>query len=160
MFYIFTLVRKKAYGVVFEDDPDTDQLLLFEDQEAIDTELFVDDTSEVTIATGSAGGSRIITATMQELYHHIDQGLSAAECTCHPRWHDQLNGITYFEIRNDALGVAGFNNDTVAYLKSMGYNATYEDLTGSTSHVVTRAQNGTITAASDPRKAAGRGAAY
>jgi hypothetical protein len=29
--------------MVFEDDPDTDQLLLFEDQEAIDTELFVDD---------------------------------------------------------------------------------------------------------------------
>ncbi|KAJ7870442.1 gamma-glutamyltranspeptidase [Mycena leptocephala] len=118
------------------------------------------ETGEVTIATGSAGGSRIITATMQELYHHIDQGLSAAECTRHPRWHDQLNGITYFEVRNDALGVAGFNNDTVAYLKSLGYNATYEDLTGSTSHVVTRAQNGTITAASDPRKAAGRGAAY
>ena len=33
--------------MVFEDDPDTDRLLLFEDQEAIDTELFVDDTSEV-----------------------------------------------------------------------------------------------------------------
>lgn len=28
------------------------------------------------MATGSAGGSRIITATLQELYHHIDQGLN------------------------------------------------------------------------------------
>jgi hypothetical protein len=34
-------------SMVFEDDPDTDQLLLFEDQETIDTELFVHDTSEV-----------------------------------------------------------------------------------------------------------------
>ncbi|KAJ7457876.1 gamma-glutamyltranspeptidase [Mycena latifolia] len=118
------------------------------------------ETGEVTIATGSAGGSRIITATMQELYHYIDQGLGAAECTAHGRWHDQLSGVTYFEIRNDALGVAGFSNATVAYLKGLGYNTTYEDLTGSTSHVVARAKDGTITAAADPRKAAGRGAAY
>ncbi|KAJ7693149.1 gamma-glutamyltranspeptidase [Mycena rosella] len=117
-------------------------------------------TGEVTIATGSAGGSRIITATLQELYHYIDQNLSPEECTRHARWHDQLSGVTMFEVRNDTLGVAGFNNDTVAYLKGLGYNVTYEDLTGSTSHVVARAKNGTITAASDPRKAAGRGAAY
>ncbi|KAJ6552579.1 gamma-glutamyltranspeptidase [Mycena vulgaris] len=118
------------------------------------------ETGEVTIATGSAGGSRIITATMQELHHFIDQGMGAAECTRHPRWHDQLGGLTYFEIKNDALGLAGFDNATVAYMKALGYNTTYEDLSGSTSHVVTRAKNGTITAAADPRKAAGRGAAY
>ncbi|KAJ7088865.1 gamma-glutamyltranspeptidase [Mycena belliarum] len=117
-------------------------------------------TGEVTIATGSAGGSRIITATLQQLHHYIDQGLGAAECTRHARWHDQLGGATLVEVRNDALGIAGFSNGTVAYLKGLGYNVTYEDLSGSTSHVVARAKNGTITAASDPRKAAGRGAAY
>jgi gamma-glutamyltranspeptidase/glutathione hydrolase len=56
------------------------------------------ETGEVTIATGSAGGSRIITATLQELYHYIDQGLTPEECTHHPRWHDQLGGVTYFEV--------------------------------------------------------------
>ncbi|KAJ7728322.1 gamma-glutamyltranspeptidase [Mycena metata] len=118
------------------------------------------ETGEITIATGSAGGSRIITATLQELHHYIDQGMTPAECTAHPRWHDQLSGVTYFEVGSAALGVQGFDNGTVAYLKGLGYNITYEDLTGSTSHVVARAKNGTITAASDPRKAAGRGAAY
>jgi hypothetical protein len=53
---------------VLEDDPDMDQLLLYGDQEAIDTDLFVDDTSEILeisalnwaeIAAGMSGdGSR------------------------------------------------------------------------------------------------------
>ncbi|KAJ6552577.1 gamma-glutamyltranspeptidase [Mycena vulgaris] len=94
------------------------------------------ETGEVTIVTGSAGGSRIITATMQELHHFIDQGIGAAECTRHPRWHDQLGGLAYFEIKNDALGIAGFDNATVTYMKALGYNTTYEDLSGSTSHAV------------------------
>jgi hypothetical protein len=36
-----------AASLKFEGDPYTDQLLLFEDQEEIDTELLMDDTSEV-----------------------------------------------------------------------------------------------------------------
>ena len=38
-------------------------------------------TGELLMATGSAGGSRIITTTLQELYHYIDQGLNATGCT-------------------------------------------------------------------------------
>lgn len=34
------------------------------------------ETGELIISTGSAGGSRIITATLQELWHHLDQGLN------------------------------------------------------------------------------------
>lgn len=33
------------------------------------------------MATGSAGGSQIITATIQQLHHFIDQGLNATEST-------------------------------------------------------------------------------
>lgn len=55
-------------------------------------------TGEITIATGSAGGSRIITATLQELYHYLDQKLTPEQCTHHPRWHDQLSGVTLFEV--------------------------------------------------------------
>jgi hypothetical protein len=44
---IYTAEELMVASILFKDDPDTDQLLLFEDQETIDTELFVDDTSEV-----------------------------------------------------------------------------------------------------------------
>lgn len=55
--------------------------------------------------------------------------------------------------------MAGFDNATVAYLKGRGYNVTYQDGSGSTSHVII-AENGGFTAASDPRKPAGLGLAY
>ncbi|KAM0745866.1 gamma-glutamyltranspeptidase [Meredithblackwellia eburnea MCA 4105] len=115
---------------------------------------------EILMATGSAGGSRIITATLQQLYHHLDQGLSANACAHHARWHDQLSGQTYFELPAPQLGLAGYNNATVAYLASLGYNTTYEDTTGSTSQILVRAQDGLLSAASDPRKAAGAGLVY
>lgn len=38
-------------------------------------------TGDFEMATGSAGGSQIITATIQQLYHFIDQGLNATEST-------------------------------------------------------------------------------
>ena len=37
------------------------------------------ETGEFVIATGSAGGSRIITATLQNLYHYLDQGMTPNE---------------------------------------------------------------------------------
>lgn len=121
-------------------------------------------TGRFTIATGSAGGSRIITATLQELHAYIDQGKNASACVHTPRWHDQLSGLTYFELPAPELGLKGFNNQTVAFIKSLGYNTTYQGESGSTSHVVARLQQGEdkgkFMAASDPRKAAGYGAAY
>ncbi|KAJ3716028.1 gamma-glutamyltranspeptidase [Lentinula raphanica] len=118
------------------------------------------ETGDIIIATGSAGGSRIITATLQHLYHHIDQGLNSTLCVHHSRWHDQLDGNTYFEIKSENVGIPGYDNSTVAYFRQMGYNITYEDTSGSTAHVVIRQPNGTIEAANDPRKAAGAGLAY
>ncbi|KAL8784917.1 MAG: hypothetical protein Q9195_008854 [Heterodermia aff. obscurata] len=43
---------------------------------------------------GSAGGSRIITATVQNLWHVLDQHLTSAEALARPRFHDQLNPNT------------------------------------------------------------------
>jgi gamma-glutamyltranspeptidase / glutathione hydrolase len=37
------------------------------------------ETGEFVIATGSAGGSRIITATLKNLYHYLDQGMTPNE---------------------------------------------------------------------------------
>lgn len=39
---------------------------------------------------GSAGGSRIITATIQNLWHVLDQGFSSIGALSEPRLHDQL----------------------------------------------------------------------
>lgn len=118
-------------------------------------------TGELIMATGSAGGSRIITATLQNLHHHLDRHMTAHESVHQSRWHDQLSGTTYFEIAAPNLGIAGFSNETVAYLEGMGYNVTYEDESGSTSHVIVRDPlTGMFEAANDPRKAAGAGVAY
>jgi gamma-glutamyltranspeptidase/glutathione hydrolase len=66
--------------------------------------------------------------------------------------------VTYTTL--GAVGIAGFSNATVAYLKGLGYNATYQDESGSTSHVIVQDKKGVFTAANDPRKAAGAGLAF
>ncbi|KAJ7069928.1 gamma-glutamyltranspeptidase [Mycena amicta] len=123
---------------------------------------------EFVMATGSAGGSLIITATLQNLHHHLDLGLSASESVFMPRWHDQLGTSTLFEgfgtanaAAGAALGIASFPNATIGYLAGLGYNISGESYTGSTSHVIVRyPKNGMFEAANDPRKAAGGGSAY
>ncbi|KDQ59696.1 hypothetical protein JAAARDRAFT_175189 [Jaapia argillacea MUCL 33604] len=117
-------------------------------------------TGEFTIATGSAGGSRIVTATLQNLHWYLDVGLQPAAAVNLARWHDQLTNVTYFEIAAPQLGMPGFDNSIVHYLAGLGYNVTYEDESGSTGHIIGRSLDGVFTAASDPRKPAGRGAAY
>jgi len=77
-----------------------------------------------------------------------------------PRWHDQLGGSTLFELPDLSKGLVGYDNGTVAYMKSLGYNTTYQGITGSTSHVVARLPDGRLEAAADPRKQAGYGAAF
>lgn len=117
------------------------------------------ETGEFKIATGAAGGSRIITATLQNLHHTLDQGLTPNASVHTSRWHDQLTNVTYFELPAPADGLPGFNNRTVNFLAGLKYNVAYEDITGSTSHIVGKI-NGTFHAFSDPRKPAGRGYAY
>ena len=74
------------------------------------------------------------------------------KCVHESRWHNQLSGVTYLEYADPQVQIAGFSNATAAYLRSLGYNITYEDTTGSTSHVIIRFTDGTLEAASDPRK--------
>jgi gamma-glutamyltranspeptidase/glutathione hydrolase len=65
------------------------------------------DSGAFVMATGSAGGSRIITATLQNLHNHLDKGLSANASVHEARWHDQLTNVTYFEIAAPSLGEQG-----------------------------------------------------
>ena len=48
---------------------------------SISSSMAEDEDGTLLIATGSAGGSQIITATLQQLYHYLDQGLNATGST-------------------------------------------------------------------------------
>ena len=78
------------------------------------------ETGEFKVATGAAGGSRIITATLQSLHFTLDQGLTPNASVHTSRWHDQLTNVTYFELPATANGLPGFNNGTVDFLASLG----------------------------------------
>jgi gamma-glutamyltranspeptidase/glutathione hydrolase len=95
------------------------------------------------IAVGAAGGSRIITATIQNLIHMLDGGLSAPEALASPRIHDQLVPA---QVRFEY----SFDNATTAYFKELGANVTWATA-GSVAAALRRLPNGTFEAAADPR---------
>lgn len=97
------------------------------------------------IAVGAAGGSRIITATAQNLLHMLDGELSVAEALAKPRIHDQLvPAQVSFEY--------GFDNGTTAFLKEVGANVTWVAPGQSTAQGLRRLANGTFEAAGEPRQ--------
>lgn len=118
------------------------------------------ETGEFRMATGSAGGSRIITATLQNIHYHLDQGLSPSAALHHGRWHDQLTNVTLFEFDTPSIAVAGFPNATVAFLANINYNVSFQDTTGSAGHIISKQSDGSFVAASDPRSFAGGGSAF
>ncbi|KAI4215143.1 MAG: hypothetical protein LQ351_002458 [Letrouitia transgressa] len=99
---------------------------------------------------GSAGGSRIITATIQNLWHVLDQGLNTAAALAQPRLHDQLSP-------NQVSFEYAYNNETVAFLKSLGHNVTWIAPGQSTAQALRRLPNGTFEAAGEPRQKASGG---
>ena len=90
--------------------------------------------------TGAAGGSRIITATIQSLVHVLDQNLTAPQALAQPRLHDQL-------IPNQVSFEYAFNNETVAFMKSRGHNVTFVAPGQSSAQSIRRLPNGTFEAA-------------
>ena len=99
---------------------------------------------------GSAGGSRIITATIQNLWHVLDQDATVEGALAEPRFHDQLepNRIS-FEY--------SYNNQTVAYMKSLGHNVTFVAPGQSTAQGLRRQPNGAFEAGGEPRQYASGG---
>ncbi|KAF7170761.1 hypothetical protein CNMCM5623_003301 [Aspergillus felis] len=94
---------------------------------------------------GSAGGSRIITATVQNIIRVIDQGLSAAQALAQPRLHDQL-------IPNQVSFEYTYDNSTVDFMKSLGHNVTWVAPGQSTAQAIRVLPNGTFDAAGEPRQ--------
>ncbi|KAF7718169.1 Gamma-glutamyltransferase / Glutathione hydrolase [Penicillium ucsense] len=102
------------------------------------------------LVAGSAGGSRIITATVQNIIHSIDQKLSAAEALAKPRLHDQL-------IPNQVSFEYSYDNTTVDFMKSLGHNVTWVAPGQSTAQLIRVLPNGTFDAAGEPRQLASAG---
>lgn len=100
--------------------------------------------------TGAAGGSRIITATLQTLWGVLDRNMTAAESLAMPRLHDQLTPDTVaFEY--------GYDNSTVDFMRDRGHNVTYMGTGWSSAQCLRLLDNGTFEAASEPRQLASGG---
>ncbi|KGO77704.1 Gamma-glutamyltranspeptidase [Penicillium italicum] len=97
------------------------------------------------LIAGSAGGSRIITATVQSIIHSIDQGLSAAKALAKPRLHDQL-------VPNQVSFEYSYDNATVASMKARGHNVTWVAPGQSSAQLIRVLPNGTFDAAGEPRQ--------
>ncbi len=81
--------------------------------------------------TGAAGGSKIITATLQSLWHVLDQYMSPIEAIRSPRFHDSEPGM--FILIYSKMRVAKniqisfeylYDNKTTAFMIERGYNVT------------------------------------
>ncbi|KAI1414187.1 gamma-glutamyltranspeptidase [Hypoxylon sp. FL1857] len=94
---------------------------------------------------GSAGGSRIITATVQNIHHVIDQNFTTAEALAAPRLHDQL-------VPAEVSFEYAYDNSTVAYMQSLGCNVTWIAPGESTAQGLRLLPNGTFEAAGEPRQ--------
>ena len=99
---------------------------------------------------GSAGGSRIITAVIQNLWHVLDQNATVEEALAKPRFHDQLEP-------NQVSFEYAYNNETVAYMASLGHNVTWIAPGQSTAQGLRRQPNGTFEAGAEPRQHASGG---
>ena len=99
---------------------------------------------KLLMATGSPGGSRIITVVLQVIVNVIDYGLNVAEAQNAPRAHDQLFP--------DQIDVErGISPDTIALLEEMGHTVVLSKAMGSANTIV-RAPDGQLTGASDLRQ--------
>ena len=99
---------------------------------------------EPWFATGSPGGSRIITAVLQMIINVIDHGMNIADAAHQPRMHHQ-----WFP---DQLEVEiGFGVDTIQLLELRGHKVVVKGSTY-TSLQTTAYRDGLFRGASDPRR--------
>ena len=103
------------------------------------------------LVTGSPGGSRIITTTLETIIDHIDFGLNPAEATAVPRVHHQW---TPDELRVEK----GLSPDTIRLLEQKGHKVAVKPTMGRTQTIQLRADG--LYGASDPRNPDGQALGY
>lgn len=103
------------------------------------------------LITGSPGGSRIITTTLQVIMNVIDHHLNIAEATNAPRVHHQW--------QPDVLRVeSSLNQDTVSLLEAKGHKVIAQPAMGSTQSIMITEEG--MLGASDPRRAGSEAVGY
>jgi gamma-glutamyltranspeptidase/glutathione hydrolase len=96
------------------------------------------------LATGSPGGSRIITTVLQVLLNRLVHGLNLASAVASPRIHSQL--------WPDQISVEqGLSPDTIAKLQALGHRVVLAPAMGSANSVEVLAEGGSLGFA-DPRR--------
>lgn len=106
---------------------------------------------KVFLVTGSPGGSRIITSTLQTIVNVVDFGMNPAEAAAMPRIHHQW--------QPDELRVEkGFSPDTLGLLKQLGHKVVVRPVIGKTQTI--QVVPGGFMGYSDPRSLDGVAAGY
>jgi len=103
------------------------------------------------LATGSPGGSRIITTTLQVILNVIDHRMNIAEATAAPRVHNQW-------LPDEIRVEEGLSADTVRLLEARGHKVEVKNAMGSTQSIMKSA--GILAGASDPRRMGALTAGY
>jgi gamma-glutamyltranspeptidase/glutathione hydrolase len=103
------------------------------------------------LVTGSPGGSRIITATLQTIVNTIDFGMNPAEAAALPRIHHQW-------LPDELRVERGLSPDTLKLLADQGYNVAVKPTMGRTQTIQLR--DGRLYGFSDPRNPDGATAGY
>ncbi|MBP0021984.1 MAG: gamma-glutamyltransferase [Cyanobacteria bacterium SBLK] len=98
---------------------------------------------DVFLVTGSPGGSRIITTTLQIILNAIDHQMNIAEATNAPRIHHQW-------LPDELRIEKGLSPDTLALLQQKGYKIVTKNAMGSTQSIMKIGHR--LAGASDPRK--------
>jgi gamma-glutamyltranspeptidase/glutathione hydrolase len=106
---------------------------------------------EPVLVTGTPGGSRIITTTLQVIMNVIDHGMNVAEATHAPRIHHQW-------LPDELRIEEGISPDTIGLLEGMGHDVVTMEAMGSTQSIVIDEQG--LHGSSDPRTPGGLAAGY
>ncbi|MDI9246888.1 gamma-glutamyltransferase [Marinobacter sp. CHS3-4] len=96
------------------------------------------------LVTGSPGGSRIITTTLQVLLNVIDHGMNIQSAVSVPRIHHQWLPD---EIRIEQ----GISADTISLLETMGHDVVQKSSMGAIQSILIE-DNGKLTGGADPRR--------
>ena len=109
------------------------------------TPIIIEFPNGAIAALGAAGGSRIITATLQAALNILNRNMTLLQALKEPRMHDQLvPDIAFFKW--DA-----FNNGTVEFLRDRGYNVRWSPRLSSVQALM-KQSNGTFIATGEPHQ--------
>jgi gamma-glutamyltranspeptidase/glutathione hydrolase len=94
------------------------------------------------LVTGTPGGSRIITTTLEVIMNVIDHDMNIAEATLAPRIHHQW-------LPDELRVEEGLSPDTIRLLEQKGHKVAVKDAMGSTQSIMLTERG--LYGASDPR---------